>query len=127
MSGYYNQCNVESIIRRVVSSIDEVQCLEDVYHGVPLSGKPWGNRLGRQHGPFSHSQRFCFGGGRDTLMPFIIPGYVVIPYEVMLDGRLDCYVKSLPRQFIAAASVLNDYDGSLLTIATNQSDSSVDY
>ena len=114
-------------MRRVVSSIYEVQCLEDVHHGVPLSGKPWGYRLGRQHGPFSHSQGFCFGDGRDTLMSIIIPGYVVIPYEVMLDGCLDCYVKSLPRQFIAAASVLNDHDGSLLTIATNQSDSSVDY
>lgn len=33
LSGCYNQCNVESIIVRVVSSIDEVQCLEDVYHG----------------------------------------------------------------------------------------------
>ena len=60
-------------------------------------------------------------------MSIIILGYVVIPYEVMLDGCLDCYVKSLPLQFIAAASVLNDHDGSLLTIATNQSDSSVDY
>ena len=98
-----------------------------MYHGVPLSGKPWWYRLGRQHGPFSHSQRFCFDGGRDTLMSIIILGYVVIPYEVMLDECLDCYVKSLPRQFIAAASVLNDYDGCLLTIATNQSDASVDY
>ena len=60
-------------------------------------------------------------------MSIIIPGYVLIPNEVMLDGCLDCYVESLPRQLIAAASVLNDHDGSLLTIATNQSDSSVDY
>ena len=33
LSGCYNQCNVASIMRRVVSSIYEVQCLEDVYHG----------------------------------------------------------------------------------------------
>ena len=59
-------------------------------------------------------------------MAINIPENVVSPYEVTLDGRLDGHVESLPRQFIAPASLLNDCDGSLLTIVTNGSDLSGD-
>ena len=55
-------------------------------------------------------------------MAISIPENVVSPYEVTLDGRLE----SLPRQFIAPGSGLNDCDGSLLTIVTNGSDLSGD-
>ena len=58
----------------------------------------------------------------DTLMAISIPENVVSPYEVTSDGRLE----SLPRQFIAPGSGLNDCDGSLLTIVTNGSDLSGD-
>ena len=122
--------NVESILKRGFSGIDEVQWLEGVYHGVPLSSEPWEYRLGRQQGPFDYSQGFRFGGGYtpfgDTLMAISIPENVIGPYEVTLDGRLDGLVESLPRQFIAPASLLNDCDGSLLTIVTNGSDLSGD-
>jgi hypothetical protein len=118
--------NVESILKRGFSGIDEVQWLKGVYHGVPLSSKPWEYRLGRPRGPFDYSQGFHFGGGYtpfgDTLMAINIPEDVIGPYEVTLDGRLDGHVESLPRQFIAPASVLNDCDGNLLTIVTNESD-----
>ena len=118
--------NVESILKRGFSDIDEVQWLEGVYHGVPLSSEPWEYRLGRPQRPFDYSQGFRFGCGYppfgDTLMAISIPENVVSPYEVTLDGRLE----SLPRQFIAPASGLNDCDGSLLTIVTNGSDLSGD-
>ena len=118
--------NVESILKRGFSGIDEVQWLEGVYHGVPLSSEPWEYRLGRPQRPFDYSQGFRFGGGYppfgDTLMAISIPENVVRPYEVTLDG----HVESLPRQFIAPASLLNDCDGSLLTIVTNGSDLSGD-
>ena len=118
--------NVESILKRGFSGIDEVQWLEGVYHGVPLSSEPWEYRLGRPQRPFDYSQGFRFGCGYppfgDTLMAISIPENVVSPYEVTLDGRLE----SLPRQFIAPASGLNDCDGSLLTIVTNGSDLSGD-
>ena len=118
--------NVESILKRGFSGIDEVQWLEGVYHGVPLSSEPWEYRLGRPQRPFDYSQGFRFGGGYppfgDTLMAISIPENVVSPYEVTLDGRLE----SLPRQFIAPGSGLNDCDGSLLTIVTNGSDLSGD-
>jgi len=118
--------NVESILKRGFSGIDEVQWLEGVYHGVPLSSEPWEYRLGRPQRPFDYSQGFRFGCGYppfgDTLMAISIPENVVSPYEVTLDGR----VESLPRQFIAPASGLNDCDGSLLTIVTNGSDLSGD-
>ena len=118
--------NVESILKRGFSGIDEVQWLEGVYHGVPLSSEPWEYRLGRPQRPFDYSQGFRFGGGYppfgDTLMAISIPENVVSPYEVTLDGRLE----SLPRQFIAPASLLNDCEGSLLTIVTNGSDLSGD-
>ena len=122
--------NVESILKRGFSGIDEVQWLEGVYHGVPLSSEPWEYRLGRPQRPFDYSQGFRFGGGYppfgDTLMAISIPENVVSPYEVTLDGRLDGHVESLPRQFIAPASLLNDCDESLLTIVTNGSDLSGD-
>ena len=122
--------NVESILKRGFSGIDEVQWLEGVYHGVPLSSEPWEYRLGRPQRPFDYSQGFRFGGGYppfgDTLMAISIPENAVSPYEVTLDGRLDGHVESLPRQFIAPASLLNDCDGSLLTIVTNGSDLSGD-
>ena len=118
--------NVESILKRGFSGIDEVQWLEGVYHGVPLSSGPWEYRLGRPQRPFDYSQGFRFGCGYppfgDTLMAISIPENVVSPYEVTLDGRLE----SLPRQFIAPGSGLNDCDGSLLTIVTNGSDLSGD-
>ena len=118
--------NVESILKRGFNGIDEVQWLEGVYHGVPLSSEPWEYRLGRPQRPFDYSQEFRFGCGYppfgDTLMAISIPENVVSPYEVTLDGRLE----SLPRQFIAPASGLNDCDGSLLTIVTNGSDLSGD-
>ena len=118
--------NVESILKRGFSGIDEIQWLEGVYHGVPLSSEPWEYRLGRPQRPFDYSQGFRFGCGYppfgDTLMAISIPENVVSPYEVTLDGRLE----SLPRQFIAPASGLNDCDGSLLTIVTNGSDLSGD-
>ena len=118
--------NVESILKRGFSGIDEVQWLEEVYHGVPLSSEPWEYRLGRPQCPFDYSQEFRFGGGYppfgDTLMAISIPENVVSPYEVTLDG----HVESLPRQFIAPASLLNDCEGSLLTIVTNGSDLSGD-
>ena len=118
--------NVESILKRGFSGIDEVQWLEGVYHGVPLSSEPWEYRLGRPQRPFDYSQGFRFGGGYppfgDTLMAISIPENVVSPYEVTLDG----HVESLPRQFIAPASLLNDCDESLLTIVTNGSDLSGD-
>ena len=118
--------NVESILKRGFSDIDEVQWLEGVYHGVPLSSEPWEYRLGRPQRPFDYSQGFRFGCGYppfgDTLMAISIPENVVSPYEVTLDGRLE----SLPRQFIAPGSGLNDCDGSLLTIVTNGSDLSGD-
>ena len=114
--------NVESILKRGFSGIDEIQWLEGVYHGVPLSSEPWEYRLGRPQRPFDYSQGFRFGCGYppfgDTLMAISIPENVVSPYEVTLDGRLE----SLPRQFIAPGSGLNDCDGSLLTIVTNGSD-----
>jgi len=118
--------NVESILKRGFSGIDEIQWLEGVYHGVPLSSEPWEYRLGRPQRPFDYSQGFRFGCGYppfgDTLMAISIPENVVSPYEVTSDGRLE----SLPRQFIAPASGLNDCDGSLLTIVTNGSDLSGD-
>jgi hypothetical protein len=118
--------NVESILKRGFSGIDEIQWLEGVYHGVPLSSEPWEYRLGRPQRPFDYSQGFRFGCGYppfgDTLMAISIPENVVSPYEVTLDGRLE----SLPRQFIAPGSGLNDCDGSLLTIVTNGSDLSGD-
>ena len=118
--------NVESILKRGFSGIDEVQWLEGVFHGVPLSSKPWEYRLGRPQGPFDYSKGFRFGGGYppfgDTLIAINIPENVISPYEVTLDGRLDGHVERIPRQFIAPASVLNDCDGSLLTIVTNESD-----
>ena len=118
--------NVESILKRGFSGIDEIQWLEGVYHGVPLSSEPWEYRLGRPQRPFDYSQGFRFGCGYppfgNTLMAISIPENVVSPYEVTLDGRLE----SLPRQFIAPASGLNDCDGSLLTIVTNGSDLSGD-
>ena len=118
--------NVESILKRGFSGIDEVQWLEGVYHGVPLSSEPWEYRLGRPQRPFDYSQGFRFGGGYppfgDTLMAISIPENIVSPYEVTLDG----HVESLPRQFIAPASLLNDCEGSLLTIVTNGSDLSGD-
>ena len=122
--------NVESILKRGFSGIDEVQWLEKVYHGVPLFSEPWEYRLGRPQGSFDYSQGFCFGRGYrtfgDTLMVISVPENVIGPYEVTLDGRLDGHVDSLPRQFIAPASVLNDCDGSCLTIVTNESDISGD-
>ena len=118
--------NVESILKRGFSGIDEVQWLEGVYHGVLLSSEPWEYRLGRPQRPFDYSQGFRFGCGYppfgDTLMAISIPENVVSPYEATLDGRLE----SLPRQFIAPGSGLNDCDGSLLTIVTNGSDLSGD-
>ena len=118
--------NVESILKRGFSGIDEIQWLEGVYHGVPLSSEPWEYRLGRPQRPFDYSQGFRFGCGYppfgDTLMAISIPENVVSPYEATSDGRLE----SLPRQFIAPASGLNDCDGSLLTIVTNGSDLSGD-
>ena len=118
--------NVESILKRGFSGIDEVQWLEGVYHGVPLSSEPWEYRLGRPQRPFDYSQGFRFGGGYppfgDTLMAISIPENVVSPYEVTLDG----HVESLTRHFIAPASLLNDVEGSLLTIVTNGSDLSGD-
>ena len=118
--------NVESILKRGFSGIDEIQWLEGVYHGVPLSSEPWEYRLGRPQRPFDYSQGFRFGCGYppfgNTLMAISIPENVVSPYEVTLDGRLE----SLPRQFIAPGSGLNDCDGSLLTIVTNGSDLSGD-
>jgi|GEM_PF-3213566 len=122
--------NVESILKRGFSGIDEVQWLEGVYHGVPLSNEPWEYRLGRPQGPFDYSLGFRFGGGYtpfgDTLMAISIPENVIGPYEVTLDGHLDGHVESSPRQFITPASVLNDCEGSLLTIVTNESDISGD-
>ncbi|HIO01623.1 MAG TPA: hypothetical protein EYN14_06670 [Alphaproteobacteria bacterium] len=113
-------------MKRGFSGIDEIQWLEGVYHGVPLSSEPWEYRLGRPQRPFDYSQGFRFGCGYppfgDTLMAISIPENVVSPYEVTLDGRLE----SLPRQFIAPGSGLNDCDGSLLTIVTNGSDLSGD-
>ena len=118
--------NVESILKRGFSGIDEVQWLEGVYLGVALSSEPWEYRLGRPQRPFDYSQGFRFGCGYppfgDTLMAISIPENVVSPYEATSDGRLE----SLPRQFIAPASGLNDCDGSLLTIVTNGSDLSGD-
>ena len=99
-------------------------------HGVPLSSEPWEYRLGRPQGPFDYSQGFRFGRGYrtfgDTLMVISVPENVIGPYEVTLDGRLDGHVESLPRQFILPASVINDCDGNLLTIVTNESDISGD-
>ena len=122
--------NVESILKRGFSGIDEVQWLEGMYQGVPLSSEPWEYRLGRPQGPFDYSQGFRFGGGYtpfgDALMAISIPENVIGPYEVTLDGRLEGHGESLPRQFIAPASMLNDCDGSLLTIVTNESDISGD-
>ena len=122
--------NVESLLKRGFSGIDEVQWLEGVYHGVPLSSEPWEYRLGRPQRPFDYSKGFRFGGGYppfgDTLMAISIPENVLSSYEVTLDGRLDGHVESLPRQFIAPASVLNGCDRSQLTIVTNESNLSGD-
>ena len=118
--------NVESILKRGFTGIDEVQWLEGVYYGVPLSSEPWEYRLGRRPGQFDHSQGFRFGGGYppfgDTLIAISVPEYLINPYEVTLDGRIGGLVESLPRQFIAPASVLNERDGNLVKIVTNESD-----
>ena len=122
--------NVESLLKRGFSGIDEVQWLEGVYHGVPLSSEPWEYRLGRPQRPFDYSKGFRFGGGYppfgDTLMAISIPEKVLSSYEVTLDGRFDGHVESLPRQFIAPASVLNGCDRIQLTIVTNESNLSGD-
>ncbi len=55
-------------------------------------------------------------------MTISIPEYVINLYEVTLDGRIGGLVESLPRQFIAPAPVLNECDGSLIRIITNESD-----
>ncbi len=94
--------------------------------GFPCPSKPWEYRLGRQQGLFDHSKGFRFGGGYplfgDTLIAISVPEYVVNPYEDTLDGRIDGLIESSPRQFIAPASVLNECDGSLIRIVTNESD-----
>ena len=117
--------NVESILKRGFTAIDEVQWLEGVY-GVPLSSKPWEYKLGRLQGLFDHSQGFRFSGGYppfgDTLIAISVPEDVINPDMATLDGWIDGPVESLPRQFIAPASVINECDGSLLRIVTNESD-----
>ncbi len=118
--------NVESILERGFSGIDEVLWLEGAYYGVPLSSKPWEYRLGRQHGMFDYSHGFRFGGGYpafgDTLIAINVPECVVNPFEVALDGWIECLVESLPRQFLPPAAVLNECEGSLMRIVTNESD-----
>lgn len=117
--------NVESILKRGVSGVYEVQWLGGVYHGVPLSNEALECRMGRLQRPFDYSHGFRFGGGyppfRDTQMAIYIPENVVSPYEVTSDGRLNGHSESLHRQFIAPALVLDYCDESQLTIVGNES------
>ena len=117
--------NVESILKRGVTGVYEVQWLGGVYHGVPLSNEALECRMGRLQRPLDYSHGFRFGGGYppfgDTLMAISIPENVLSSYEVTLDGRLDGHVESLPRQFIAPALVLDYCDESQLTIVGNES------
>ena len=82
--------------------------------------------MDRLQRPFDYSQGFRFGGGYppfgDTLIVISVPEYRINPYEVTLDGRIGGLFESLLRQFIAPASVLNECDGSLIRIITNESD-----
>ena len=118
--------NVESILKRGFSVIDEVRWLEGVCYGVPLSSKPREYRIGRQQGLFDYSQGFRFGGGYpafgDTLITVNVPEWVVTPFEATLEGRIESLFESLSRQFIPPALVLNECDESLMRIVTNELD-----
>ena len=117
--------NVESILKRGFSGVYGVQWLGGMYHEVPLSNEALECGMDRLQRPFDYSQGFRFGGGyrpfKDTLMAIYIPRYVVSPYEVTSDGRLDGHAESLHRQFIALALVLDYCDKSQLTIVSNES------